>query len=73
MSHNNFFSVCGVSTYFHFNQSFKQSLPVALMFTLGIVKYEKGLVRNTAIVMGVVENFPRRAPLLKILGRHHCL
>ena len=36
---------------------FKQLLSVALMFTLGVDKYEKGVVRSTAIAMGVVEQF----------------
>ena len=29
------------------------------------------MVGNVAFVVGVVEKFPGRAPLLKILGRHH--
>ena len=48
--------------YFHVNQNYKQLLPVALMFTLGIDKYEKGVVGNTAIVMWVVEKFPMKSP-----------
>ena len=31
------------------------------MFTLGIGKYEKGVVGNTAIVMGVVEKFSMKS------------
>ena len=46
---------------FHFNQIFKQLLPVALMLTLGIDKYEKGVVGNTAIFMGVVKNFSMKS------------
>ena len=44
------------------------------MFTLGIDTYEKGVVGNTAIVMGVVEicSMTIPPPLLKILGRRHC-
>ena len=43
------------------------------MFTLGIDNYEMGVVGNTAIVMGVVEKFCMKSPLLMILGWHHCL
>ena len=42
------------------------------MFTLGTDKYEKGVVRNTAIVMGVVGKLSMKSPLFKILGRHNC-
>ena len=41
------------------------------MFTVGIDKYEKGMVGNAAIVMGVVERSSMKSPLLKILGQHH--
>ena len=43
------------------------------MFTLGIDKYEEGVIGNTAIVMGVVEKLSMKSPLLKILGQHHWL
>ena len=43
------------------------------MFTLGIDKYEKGVVGKTAVAIGVVEKFSMKSPLLKILGPHHCL
>ena len=42
------------------------------MFTLGIEKYEKGVVGNSAIVMVVVNKFSMKGPLSKIFGRHHC-
>ena len=42
------------------------------MFTLGTDKYEKGVVVNTAIAMGVVKNVPLRAPFVKILRGLHC-
>ena len=32
------------------------------MFTLGIDKYEKGVVGNTAIFIGVVEKFSMKNP-----------
>ena len=43
--------------YFNFNQIFKQLLPVAMMLTLGIDKYEKGVVGNTAILWVWLKNF----------------
>ena len=58
---NDFFPVCGVWTYFHFDQIFKQ-LWLPLILTLGIDKYEKGVVGNTAISMGVVETFSMKSP-----------
>ena len=48
--------------YFHFNQNYKQLLPVALMFTLGIDKYEKILVGYPTIVVGVVNKFSMKSP-----------
>ena len=61
ISHNNFFSVCGVSLII------KQLLPLALMFILGIDRYKKGVIVNPAIFMGVVEIFSMKSSLLKIL------
>ena len=46
-------------------------ISLALMFILGIEKYEKGVVGNIAIVMGVVEALSMKSPFLKILGRRH--
>ena len=43
-------------------QIFKQLLSVVLMFSLGIDKYEKGVIGNTAIVMGVVNIFSLKSP-----------
>ena len=44
------------------NQIFKQLLPVALTFFLGIEKFEKDVAKRTAIVMGVVETFSMKSP-----------
>ena len=43
------------------------------MFALGIDKYEKGVVGNIYIAVGVVENVSMKSPLFKISGRHQWL
>ena len=53
--------------YFHFHQIFKHLLPLALMLTLGIDKYEKAVVGNDAIAMGVDKKPSMKSPLPTIL------
>ena len=65
LNHDNFFSVYHVSTYFLFNQIFKQYLLVALIFTFDTGSYEKDAVGNISIFKGVVDLHEESALLVK--------
>ena len=47
LSHDNFFSIYRLPTYFLSNQIFKQYLLVALIFTQGTGNYKKGVIGNS--------------------------